>query len=241
METMILLEDASIGYRSDPAPVMEHLDIRFCRGDRVALVGPNGAGKSTLLKTIVGLVPPLKGRVTVHGKNGPHKDCVSYIPQKEEIDWNYPITVKDVVMMGRFGKLPLFGKPGEKDRRIVEEAMERMEITDLADRRIKDCSGGQQQRVFLARSLAQQPHILLMDEPFNGVDLTTEEIILQNLKRFSEENVTALVATHDMDIVLKNFEKTLLVNHNVIAFGPTEEVLTEENLRIAFGGKAVIL
>ena len=241
MEAMIELKDAAIGYKNDPGPVMENLNICFERGDQVALVGPNGAGKSTLLKTIVGLVPPLKGSVTVHGKTHSHKDCVSYIPQKEDIDWNYPITVREVVMMGRYGKLSLMGRPGAEDERIVDDAMRQMEITEIAERRVRDCSGGQQQRVFLARSLAQQPHILLMDEPFNGVDLTTERIILENLRLFAENGVTALVATHDLGIVRNHFKKTLLVNHELIAFGETAEVLNEENLRKAFNGRTVII
>jgi len=142
-------------------------------------------------------------------------------------------------MMGRYGKIPFYKNPSEKDRKTVEDALKRMEITALADRKIRDCSGGQQQRVFLARSLAQEPHILLMDEPFNAVDLATEKIILDNLRVFKERHVTTLVATHDLSLVSENFEKVLLLNKRIIAYGNREEVLTDKKLQLAYGKKAI--
>jgi manganese/iron transport system ATP-binding protein/manganese/zinc/iron transport system ATP- binding protein len=237
---IIHLENASMGYKNDSELVLENITISFYPGDQVAVIGPNGAGKSTLFKTIVGLIPPINGEVTVHGGRGSsHKDCVSYIPQKESIDWNYPITVRDVVMMGRYGKIPFLRNPNDKDREIVDSAMERMDVITLADRKIRDCSGGQQQRVFLARSLAQHPHILLMDEPFNAVDVATEQVILDNLRIFRENQVTTLVATHDLSLVSENFERTLILNKRIIAYGLTREVMIRENLQEAFGKKAV--
>ncbi len=235
VKPIIQLDHAYLGYRGDSRAALHDVTLSLYPGDRVAVIGPNGAGKSTLFKTIVGLIPPLKGTVMIHGGSHCHKNCVSYIPQREEIDWNYPIVVRDVVMMGRYGKIPFFKHPGSEDLRIVNEAMERMGIKDLADRKIRDCSGGQQQRIFLARSLAIQPHVLLMDEPFNGVDLSTEEIILQNLKLFQEKGTTSLISTHDLNLVKEHFEKTLLINTRVIAFGPTDEVMSDQNLMTAFG------
>ncbi len=237
---MIHLENACLGYRNDRELVLKNITIDFFPGDEVAVIGPNGAGKSTLFKTIVGLIPLMQGEVTVHGgRSGNHKDCVSYIPQKEAIDWNYPITVREVVMMGRFGKISFYRKPGKKDVEIVDSAMQRMDVAELADRKIRDCSGGQQQRVFLARSLAQHPHILLMDEPFSAVDVATEQVILDNLRQLREFKVTTLVATHDLGLVYENFERTLILNHRIVAYGLTKEVMTPENLQEAFGKKAV--
>ncbi len=235
---IIQLNRTSLGYRTESNAVLNDISLQFFAGDIVAVIGPNGAGKSTLLKSIVGLIRPLKGEIIVHGgRNSAHKDCVSYIPQKEAIDWNYPITVREVVMMGRFGKIPFYRRPSIEDEQIIKQAMERMDICSLANRKIRDCSGGQQQRVFLARSLAQQPHILLMDEPFNAVDIATETIILENLAIFRRQGVTALVATHDLALVSEHFEKVLLLNHQVIAFGSQSEVMTYENLQKAYGGK----
>ena len=237
---IIQIERADLGYRTDAEPALKDITISFYPGDMVAVIGPNGAGKSTMMKSIVGLIPPLKGEVNVHGElHGVHPDCVSYIPQRESIDWNYPITVREVVMMGRYGKIPFYKSPSEKDQKTVEDALKRMGITALGDRKIRDCSGGQQQRVFLARSLAQEPHILLMDEPFNAVDLETEKIILDNLRVFKERHVTTLVATHDLSLVSENFEKVLLLNKRIIAYGNREEVLTDKKLQLAYGKKAI--
>ena len=238
---IIRIQNADLGYRTDEIPALSSINLNIYPGDQVAIIGPNGAGKTTLLKTIVGLIMPLKGEVNVHGsQHGALKDCVSYIPQKETIDWNYPITVRDVVMMGRYGKIPFCKAPAAKDRQAVDQALKRMGIEALADRKIRDCSGGQQQRVFLARSLAQEPHILLMDEPFNGVDLATQAVIRDNLKEFKTRQVTTLVATHDLSLVYDHFEKVLLLDRSVIAFGLRAEVLTDDNLQKAFGKKTVI-
>lgn len=232
---LIKLTNVSMGYRSDRQPALSDISLEIFPGDQIAVIGPNGAGKSTFLKTIVGLIPPLSGSLRYHGgRESTHKDCVSYIPQNEEIDWNYPITVREVVMMGRYGSLSFLRRPSQKDIQIANEAMGRMQITTIADRKISDCSGGQQQRMFLARSLAQQPHIVLMDEPFNAVDLATERIILENLRRFHDSGVTALISTHDHGLASTQFEKVMLVNKKLIAFGPAAEVMTLENMQKAY-------
>lgn len=234
-EALIKLTNVSMGYRSDRQPALSDVSLEIFPGDQIAVIGPNGAGKSTFLKTIVGLLPPLSGSLHYHGnRESTHKDCVSYIPQHEEIDWNYPITVREVVMMGRYGSLSLLQSPSQKDIRITDEAMERMQITAIADRKICDCSGGQQQRMFLARSLAQQPHIVLMDEPFNAVDLATERIILENLRHFHDSGVTALITTHDHGLASSQFEKVMLLNKKLIAFGSAAEVMTAKNMEKAY-------
>ena len=174
------LEHATIAYNG--APVLEDLTFQVPHGAQVAVVGPNGAGKSTLFKALVGLLPLQTGRILVHGRPlGSHQDCVAYVPQRGEVDWRFPVTVTDVVMMGRFGRQGWLGRAGKEDRTAVAAALAHMGIADLAQRPIGDLSGGQQQRVFLARALAQEPHILLMDEPFTGVDITTQEAVLRLL------------------------------------------------------------
>lgn len=240
---MIQLIDASLGYANERTATLAHLNLTVCSGEMVAVIGPNGAGKSTLLKTIVGLIPPYAGKVIVHGaeNNNPHRGCISYVPQREAIDWQYPITVSEVVMMGRYGQIPFFGRPSERDRQIVADAMKRMGIESFADRRISDLSGGQQQRIFLARALAQQPHILLMDEPFNAVDLTTEKVILESLHDFHAHGVTSLVVTHDLALVRENFDKVLLLNDQELEFGTVEEIMHPDKLAKIYGRRGLLI
>ncbi len=218
-------------------PILEDLSFVVPHGAQVAVVGPNGAGKSTLFKALVGLIPIHEGEIFIHGNPlGHHRDCVAYIPQREEVDWRYPINVEDVVLMGRYGKFGWLGRPSKRDRAIARRSMAQLGISDLADRSIGELSGGQQQRVFLARALAQEPHILLLDEPFTGIDTTTQETTLQLLDRLQEEGVTTLVSTHDLKMAAERFEKTLLLNHKLIAYGTPAEVFTHEHINEAFGG-----
>jgi ABC-type Mn2+/Zn2+ transport system ATPase subunit len=219
-------------------------DITFSvpHGARVAVVGPNGAGKSTLFKALVGLLPLQKGRVLIHGLPlNHHKDCVAYVPQREEVDWHFPVTVTDVVMMGRFDYQGWFKGATKHDKQVVEKSLSQMGMADFANRSISDLSGGQQQRVFLARALAQEPHILLMDEPFTGVDAPTQEATLKLLDDLRETQVTAMISTHDLNLASTRFDLMLLLNHRLIAFGKPEEVMKQENLAKAFGPKLVIL
>jgi ABC-type Mn2+/Zn2+ transport system ATPase subunit len=208
----------------------------------VAVVGPNGAGKSTLFKALVGLLPLQQGRILIHGRPlGSHKDCVAYVPQRGEVDWRFPVTVADVVMMGRFGRQGLLGRADHADRAAVAAALAHMGISDLAARPIGELSGGQQQRVFLARALAQEPHILLMDEPFTGVDITTQEAVLRLLDDLRSEGLTVLVSTHDLNLAMQRFDLALLLNRGLVAYGPPQAVLTPEHIRAAFGGQALLL
>ena len=234
------VENASIGYGEKI--IMRDLSFQVPHGARVAVVGPNGAGKSTLFKALVGILPLKSGRILIHGESlGTHKDCVAYVPQREDVDWRYPVTVSDVVMMGRFGQIGWWSQPSKTDKQIVRKSIEQMGITDLAELSIGQLSGGQQQRAFLARALAQEPHILLMDEPFTGVDATTQEVTFGLLDHLREKVVTAIISTHDLNLAASRFDLVLLINHRLIAFGTPQQVFTRENLDSAFGNSLLIM
>jgi len=234
------LEGVSVAY--DGQPVVCDVTLQVPHGARVAVVGPNAAGKSTLFKALVGLLPLRQGRVLIHGRPlGSHQDCVAYVPQREEVDWQFPVTVADVVMMGRYGRLGWLRRPGAVDRVVVGRCLAQMGMAELAGRPIGELSGGQQQRVFLARALAQEPHILLMDEPFTGVDVATQEVVLQLLDQLREEGVTVMVSTHDLNLASARFQQVLLLNRRVIAYGTPAEVLTPRHVAEAFGGQVLFL
>lgn len=222
--------------------ILEDLSFQVPHGARLAVVGPNGAGKSTLFKALVGLLPIQSGEIYIHGLPlGDHQDCVAYVPQREEVDWRFPVTVRDVVMMGRYGKQGWLRRPNKNDHQVVSQSMQQMDILSLADQPINQLSGGQQQRVFLARALAQEPHILLMDEPFTGVDVTTQEATLALLDQLRQQQVTVLVSTHDLEMAAQRFDLVLLLNRRMIAFGTPQEVFRPEAIRLAFGSKALFL
>ncbi|MBK8047701.1 MAG: metal ABC transporter ATP-binding protein [Anaerolineales bacterium] len=234
------LEHVSLAYNGVNA--LDEVNLAVPHGAQVAVVGPNGAGKSTLFKALVGLLPLRTGEIRVHGQPlGSHQDCVAYVPQREDVDWHFPVTVRDVVMMGRFGRQGWLRGASKADHAAVDHSLAQMGIADLAKRPISDLSGGQQQRVFLARALAQEPHILLMDEPFTGVDVTTQETVLHLLDQLRDEQVTALVSTHDLNMAAQRFDWVLLLNRRVIAFGHPEEVFTPAHISAAFGGQALVV
>lgn len=223
-------------------PALDDITFQVPHGAQLAVVGPNGAGKTTLFKALVGLVQLQSGHIHIHDRPlGHHQDCVAYVPQREEVDWRFPVTVSDVVMMGRFGQQPWLRRPGKRDKMIVSRSLDQLGIADLAERPIGDLSGGQQQRVFLARALAQEPHILLMDEPFTGVDFTTQEAALDLLDHLQSQQVTAMVSTHDLTLASERFEKILLLNRRMIAYGSPEEVFTPPHLSQAFGSQVLFL
>lgn len=222
--------------------ILRDLSFQVPHGARVAVVGPNGAGKSTLFKALVGLLPLQKGEILIHGESlGAHQDCVAYVPQREEVDWRFPVTVSDVVMMGRFAQMGWLKRATSHDKDAVQESLTRMGIADLAERSIGQLSGGQQQRAFLARAIAQEPHILLMDEPFTGVDITTQEATLRLLDHLHEHQVTTIVSTHDLNLAGSRFDLVLLLNHRLIAFGTPQEVFVKENLAQAFGNSLLVM
>jgi len=222
--------------------VLNDLTFAVPHGARVAVVGPNGAGKSTLFRALVGLLPLRSGHIFVHGLPlGAHKDCVAYVPQREEVDWTFPVTVKDVVMMGRYDHQGWIRGASKQDREVVARSLAQMGISAMAHRSIGELSGGEQQRVFLARALAQEPHILLMDEPFTGVDLPTQESTLELLDNLRAEDVTAMIATHDLGVAIQKFDLILLINRRLIAFGPPAEVMKRDLVAQAFGEHLTIL
>jgi manganese/iron transport system ATP-binding protein len=209
--------------------------------ERVAVVGPNGAGKSTLFKVIAGTLAPDEGQVTIFGHDPDEHICIAYVPQRNQIDWSFPVTVADVVMMGRVGQIGLFRRPSRADWQFVHEALERVQAAHLARKQIGELSGGQQQRVFIARALAQQAELILLDEPLTGLDAPSHEAIFAVLDSLHEDGVTILVATHDLNLAAERFDRVMLLNRQVVAFGRPDEVLTPANLLRAYGGHMHVL
>ena len=211
-------------------------------GTITALVGPNGGGKSTLFKSIMGFLQPSQGRVRIGGfpiKKAQKQQLMAYVPQSDEVDWNFPVSVFDVVMMGRYGYMNLLRIPSSKDRRLVMESLERVGMVELRHRQIGELSGGQKKRAFLARALAQEGKVILLDEPFTGVDVKTEKGIIDLLMQLRDEGHTILVSTHDLTSVSTFCDRTILLNRTILASGTTEETFTEENLSMTFGGLPV--
>ena len=221
---------------------LDHVTLAVPHGGQVAVVGPNGAGKSTLFKALVGLLPVRGGSIELRDRDPQARaQPIAYVPQREEIDWSFPVTVQDVVMMGRYGRLGWLRRPQAADREVVARSLEELAIADLAARPVGDLSGGQQQRVFLARALAQEPHVLLLDEPFTGVDVGAREALLDLLDRLRDRGITVLVSTHDMEAASRRFDLVALLNHRLVAYGRPAEVFTKEHISAAFGGQALVL
>lgn len=223
--------------RDNVRAALENITFHLHEGERVAIVGPNGAGKSTLLKVVAGVLQPISGEVNIYGAHPDRHVCIGYIPQRSQVDWKFPVTVADVVMMGRSAMLGPFNWPRKKDWEFVEHALETVEISDLASRQIGELSGGQQQRMFIARALAQGSELMLMDEPLTGLDVPSQEGILSLLDRLKQEKVTVMVATHDLDQAATHFDRIMLLNHRIISFGGPEQVMQTTNLVMAYGGR----
>lgn len=234
------VENLTVAYGSRSA--LSGVNARMEKGQIVGVIGPNGAGKSTLLKAIVGLVPVVRGTITIHGKPAAkQRDEVAYVPQREEVNWEFPVSVADVVLMGRYGRIGWFRRAGADDRRRVDEALEMVDLSDIRDRHINQLSGGQQQRVFLARALAQDASVLLLDEPLSGVDATSQERILQLLHDLAAEGRTVVMATHDLSSAACNCHCVCCLNHEMVAMGPPAETLSKDNLHATYGGQLLIL
>jgi manganese/zinc/iron transport system ATP- binding protein len=232
----ISVEDLTVAYRQEP--VLWDVDVDIIEGTLTAIVGPNGAGKSTLLKTILGLIEPAAGRVSIYGKSfKEQRQLVAYVPQRGSVDWDFPTNALDVVMMGRYGHLGWFKRPGTEIRQLAMEALEKVAMQDFADRQISQLSGGQQQRVFLARALIQDARVYLMDEPFQGVDATTERAIVEVLRALKARGRTVVCVHHDLETVPEYFDRVLLLNVRAIANGPVAEVFTPDNLRRTYGSR----
>jgi ABC-type Mn2+/Zn2+ transport system ATPase subunit len=236
--TRLEFDGVSVSY--DGAPILEGVSFHVPHGARAAVVGPNGAGKSTLFKALVGLLPLSGGVIRVHGRHlSRHRGLVAYVPQREEVDWRFPVSVMDVVLMGRFGRRGWVGGPDRIDRQAALRGLAQMGIETLSDTPVGELSGGQQQRVFLARALAQDPHILLLDEPFTGVDAPTQETTLAMLDGLRDKGVTVLVSTHDLNMAASRFEQVVLLNRRLIASGSPAEVLSRNNIMAAFGARVL--
>ncbi len=234
----ISAEDVTVTYRNGHTALW-NASFEIPRGTVTALVGVNGAGKSTLFKAIMGFVPAAKGSIQLLGmsvKEALRKNLVAYVPQSEEVDWSFPVLVEDVVMMGRYGHMGFLRRPKQSDHDAVAEALVRVNMQDYRKRQIGELSGGQRKRVFLARALAQDGQVILLDEPFTGVDVKTEEQIIELLGELRAEGRVMLVSTHNLGSVPEFCDRTVLVKGTVLAFGLTETTFTRENLEQAFGG-----
>lgn len=224
------------------APVLWDVDFELPAGQIIGVIGPNGSGKTTLLKTIMGILEPSSGYVKILGGDlNRMRERVAYVPQRESVDWDFPASVFDVVMMGRYRKNNLFRRSNRTDIEIVNESIEKVGLTEFKKRQISQLSGGQQQRVFIARALAQKAEIYLMDEPFVGVDAATENSILNLLQEMKNNGKTVLIIHHDLQTVSDYFDYLVLLNSRLIAKGTPSEVLTEENLTNAYGGQLTLL
>lgn len=236
----IEVHDLTVAYRRKP--VLWNIDFSLPEGKLIGLVGPNGAGKSTLIKAIMGLMPLLSGYVRIYGEPlESMRHMIGYVPQRESVDWDFPINALDVVTMGRYGKMGLFARPSKEDKEVAMACLDKVGMKNFAHRQISQLSGGQQQRVFLARALTQDASVYLMDEPFAGVDAATEKAIVELLKELKEKRKTVLVVHHDLHTVTEYFDLVMLLNMRLVKFGPTEQVFTEENLRLTYGGKLLLL
>lgn len=239
MVPAIEVRDLTVSY--DRRPVLRDIGFAAGPGEVVGIVGPNGAGKSTLLRAILGLVTPDSGWIAVHGEPIDRlRRTIAYVPQREQVDWDYPATVADVVLMGRYARLGLFRRPGPTDRAVAARALEQVGMADLADRPIGRLSGGQQQRVFLARALAQEAELYLLDEPLQGVDAATEAVVFDVIRSLRDQGKTVLVVNHDLSAVLAHYDVVLLLNGRLIAYGPPARVFTPANLQATYGGRLAL-
>jgi manganese/zinc/iron transport system ATP- binding protein len=240
MKTVISVKNLTISYNKKPAIKGINLDVE--PGSVIGIIGPNGAGKSTLMKGILGILPLDTGDVKIFGKDiSESRKRISYIPQREQFDWDFPINVEELVMMGRYAHMPVIGLPKTNDKNLVYSALKKVEMDKFAERQIRNLSGGQQQRIFLARALAQQSDIYFLDEPFVGVDAKTEKAIFNLMKELKDEGKTIMVVHHDLGKILDYFDKLILLNQRLIAFGNTNKVFTPELINRTYGGRLTIL
>lgn len=239
---MILVQAEALSRHYSAEPVFTGLTFQILPGDRIGLVGPNGAGKTTLIKAALGLLPLASGKVEIYGRPyWEQRSMVGYVPQRESVDWDFPITVRDVVLMGTYGQLGWFRRPGRAEREVAARCLEQVGMRDFVGRQIRQLSGGQQQRVFLARALAQDARVYFMDEPFSGVDAATEAAIIGLLQSLRASGKTVFVVHHDLQTVRSYFDYVILLNMRLVACGPTETTFTPENLHETYGGRLTIL
>lgn len=240
MESVIKVSGLTVSYGHKT--VLSNIYLDILPGQLIGVLGPNGAGKSTLFKTMLGLVEPTVGTIEILGKNvDDSRKKIAYIPQKDEVDWDFPATARDVVTIGRYPHKSLLQQIDKNDELIIDQALEEMGISHLQSRQIGQLSGGQQQRVFLARALAQEADILFLDEPFVGVDITTEEKIIQILKGLAQDGKTCLVVHHDLATVAEYFDHVILLNQRLVQYGPTPTIFNQGNLNKTYGSQLTFL
>lgn len=234
------IHDLTVAF--DRKPVLWNIDLTIPRGKLVGIIGPNGAGKSTLIKAVMGILPLSSGYAKIFDKDIDEvRSKISYVPQRESVDWDFPASVLDVVLMGRYSKLGLFKRPRKADRDIALDCLKKVGMEAFANRQISQLSGGQQQRTFLARALAQQAEIYFMDEPFSGVDAATEKTIINLLRTMTQTDKTVVVVHHDLHSVSQYFDWVIMLNTRLVAVGPTKATFTQKNLHETYGGKLTIL
>ncbi len=239
-EDCLVLRDVSVGYQRKVVLKGVQADIR--RGQVIGVVGPNGGGKTTLLKAVLGLAPVASGSITLFGRPASKmRSHMAYVPQREVVDWDFPVTVHDVVMMGRYPRTRGLRRPGRHDRAVVDSMLARMEMADHRETQIGQLSGGQQQRVFLARALAQEADLLLLDEPMNGIDASTQEVILQVIEEQRLAGKIVLLATHDLVSASCACDCLCCVNERMVSYGPLNETYTADNLAATYGGPVIML
>jgi manganese/iron transport system ATP-binding protein len=236
-----ILELQDVTLRYETGVVLDSISFRLQAGERVAVIGPNGAGKSTMFKVIAGVLQPGQGTVSVYGHQPGGHICISYLPQRSHVDWRFPVSVADVVMMGRVGKMGLLRWPSRSDWAAVHQALEEVDLAAYVRRQISELSGGQQQRMFIARALAQEAELMLMDEPLTGLDLQSEEAIFKVLDNLRHRKVTVMVATHDLEQATQRFDRVMLLNRRLLGFGLARDVFTSDRLVAAYGGHLHLL
>lgn len=240
MNTALEIHDLTVAF--DRKPVLWNIDLLIPQGKLVGIIGPNGAGKSTLIKAAMGILPLSSGFVKLFDKPlNEIRERVSYVPQRESVDWDFPASVMDVVLMGRYAKLGLFKRPRKADKDVAMDCLKKVGMEGFINRQISQLSGGQQQRTFLARALAQQADLYFMDEPFAGVDAATEKAIVTLLREMTNQNKTVIVVHHDLQSVSQYFDWIVMLNTRLVASGPTETTFTSENLESTYGGKLTLL
>ena len=232
---LLHVERLSYFYNGSQA-ALEGISFALTVGERVAVVGPNGAGKSTLFKVIAGILKPSQGSVAIAGSGPGHHICIAYVPQRTQVDWRFPVNVADVVMMGRIGRIGFFRRPKAVDWEYVHQCLDVVGMSSFANQQIGALSGGQQQRVFIARALAQEAELMLMDEPLTGLDISSQEDILHIMDELRQRRVTVMVATHDLGLAANRFDRVMLLQRRLVSFGQADDVLTADHLLVAYGG-----
>jgi len=238
--TALEIHDMTVAYHRKP--VLWDIDLVVPEGQLVGIIGPNGAGKTTLIKAVLGLLPLASGKVEIYGQ--PYyqqRKLIGYVPQRESVDWDFPVTVEDVVLMGTYGRLGWCRRPGHDERELARRCLEQVGMSELGRRQIRQLSGGQQQRVFLARALAQNAKVYFMDEPFAGVDAATESAIVDLMQTLRSDGKTVFVVHHDLQSVREYFDYVILLNMRLVACGPTDTTFTTANLHKTYGGRLTLL